>query len=610
MKRLLESHLVLLALVFVVAALYLGARFDQGWIPHDEGLLSMTAERVLAGELPHRDFNDTYTGGLAFLHAFAFRLFGVHLLAPRVVLLAFSLLFVVAFYRLATRFAEAPLAALLTLVAFFWSLPNYFAGLPSWYNLFFSVFGALALVKYLEDENRSWLFAAGLCGGLSFLFKLSGLFYVAAALLVLVYREQATAGEGEPKRGRMYSFFTVACLTVFVAGLAVVVTRKMAASALFYFVFPAFVLALVVAIAELRRETSGRWRQLFVPGAVFLAGVAVPVGIFLWPYAVTGGLGDFWSGVFVAPGKRLDFAMIAPPALSSLVAVVPVAALFFLRSRRFENVLLLPAVLLLGAGAVFGSHPWVYTAIWSSLRPLVPLAAVVGGVLLVRATGLSALHRQQLFLVLAMGVMFSLVQFPYAHGIYFCYASPWVVLMLAFLVRSQPRVPRRLFLCVLIFYCAFTVIWLNRGVERHFSDYYAYLEQETDMGIDRGGLRISLPMAYFYQQVTGIVREHSQEGSYIYATPDCPEVYFLSGRKNPTRSIYDFLDDDFADPAERTRRILARLEEHDVDLVVLNWWPAFSPRIQGELAEALKARYPQSWQLSPFSVHWREPDAP
>ncbi len=40
MKRLLESHLILLALVFVVAALYLGSRFDQGWIPHDEGLLS------------------------------------------------------------------------------------------------------------------------------------------------------------------------------------------------------------------------------------------------------------------------------------------------------------------------------------------------------------------------------------------------------------------------------------------------------------------------------------------------------------------------------------------------------------------------------------------
>ena len=113
-------------------------------------------------------------------------------------------------------------------------------------------------------------------------------------------------------------------------------------------------------------------------------------------------------------------------------------------------------------------------------------------------------------------------------------------------------------------------------------------------------------MAFGYQQLTNIVRTHSAEGSYIYAAPDCPEVYFLSGRKNPTGTVYDFLDEDFrVDPPGRTRRILGLLEEHGVEVVVLNWRSEFSRVIQPDLAEALKARYPQSVSLPPFSVHWR-----
>ena len=48
-----------------------------------EGTLAQSAERILAGELPHRDFVERYTGGLSYLNAFAFRVFGVQLLAMR-----------------------------------------------------------------------------------------------------------------------------------------------------------------------------------------------------------------------------------------------------------------------------------------------------------------------------------------------------------------------------------------------------------------------------------------------------------------------------------------------------------------------------------------------
>src|SRR6185436_3514147 len=131
---------------------------DRGWVPHDEGLIGQTAERVLAGELPHRDFDDVYTGGLAYVNAGAMRVLGVNLRSPRIVLVALFLLCVPALFYAATRFASPLAAGITTLVAVAWSLPNYTASLPSWYNLIFAVLGAAALLRFVDVRSGRWLF--------------------------------------------------------------------------------------------------------------------------------------------------------------------------------------------------------------------------------------------------------------------------------------------------------------------------------------------------------------------------------------------------------------------------------------------------------------------
>src|SRR5260370_19994193 len=77
-----------------------------------------------------------------------------------------------------------------TLFAVVWSLPNYSAAVPSWYNLFFATFGLAALFAYLSDRFPKWLFIAGLCGGCSFLAKHVAMYYAAGVLLVLVFYKQ------------------------------------------------------------------------------------------------------------------------------------------------------------------------------------------------------------------------------------------------------------------------------------------------------------------------------------------------------------------------------------------------------------------------------------
>ncbi len=612
MKSLLRSHPVMLALVVALTALYLGLRADQGWIPHDEGLLAGAAERVLAGELPHRDFDDTYTGGLALLHALALRLMGIHLLSLRMVLLVFALLFTAVVYRIAARAASPLVAALVTLTAVAWSVPNYFAGMPSWYNLFFSGFGTLALLKYLETDRRRWLFAAGVCGALSCLMKSVGLYYVAAVLLLLVYRQQVDAKRRETAgRTLGFSVFTLAGLLFFVVLLLGVFSRRAAASDIVLFVVPGLGLAIFLAAESLRLgRAASSWRRLLVPGAIFLAGLALPVGLYLVPYLATASLGELLTGVFVLPLRRFEYAATLPPGLAALGAAVPVGLLLlpplWRRAGRVESALLVPAIALLGLGVACGGHREIYTVVWHSVRPLVPITTLAGCLILVRGSERPPSRRLQLFLILSMAAMTSLVQFPFVHGIYFCYTAPWVVLAMLFLVAEEPRLPRRLLVVVLGFYLAFAVVWLNRGFPPRLGVEYTRVEQTTPMGLERGGLRISAPKASLYAWLIDEVRARSADGAFIYAAPDCPEVYFLSGRRNPTRTFYDFLEPDAGDPEGRVRRILALLEEHAVEVVVLHWRPEFSAGIDRRLAAEIFARYPRHAELVPFTVHWRE----
>ena len=100
-----HTRTVVLLLVAISAA-YVGWHLFRGWIPHDDGALGQSAERLLNGELPHRDFDDIYTGGLSYLNAAAFELFGTSFASLRLPLYAAFLIWVPALYYIASRFVR------------------------------------------------------------------------------------------------------------------------------------------------------------------------------------------------------------------------------------------------------------------------------------------------------------------------------------------------------------------------------------------------------------------------------------------------------------------------------------------------------------------------
>lgn len=597
--------------VVLLSSVYLGSRALRGWIPHDEGLLAQSAERVLRGELPHRDFDATYTGGLEVLHAAAFRVLGVELASLRWTLLAFAIAFVAALYVLARRAAAPPLAAALALAGVAWSLPNYFAALPSWYVLFFWTFGGVLLWAFATSRRPVWLAAAGACAGLAFLAKTPGILFLGAAFLFVAFDEQALAapsGPGVPP-SRAMLWVLAGALTLLVGGLVGLVSRQLGAMELLVYVVPTAALAALLVRRELELCGGGaRVRSLVLRCAALAVGAAIPIALFLVPYATSGSLGDFWRGSFVLPQRRFVSAAFPLPPLWTAIAALPLALpLAFPSALRAVRPWIPGAVAGFAGAALVASagDATVYRAIWSSVRPLPAVAAALGALTLARRPRAELVDARGGVLLLALAAVVGLLQYPYAFSIYFCYTAPLVLLGYAWTARARGgRALAPFHGAVLGGFAAFAVLWLNTGFVRTIGAFHVAQPPSRPLALARAGIEVPAVQADVYEDVIREIEAHAAPGEPVYAAPDCPEIFFLSGHPNPTRTFYDAFDEDSADAPAREQRILRTLAEHGVRVVVLSAAPEFSPRVSASLFAELAARYPTAKEIGHFLVMW------
>jgi hypothetical protein len=600
--------LVLWAACVCYAALHL----RHGWVPYDAGALGESAQRVLAGQLPHRDFDEIYTGGLSYLNALSFRMWGTSLVAMRITLLIAFALWLPAVYSIARRVAPLPLAAAVTLLAASWSIPVYPEAMPSWYNLFFATFGVAALFSYLDDGHRRWLVAAGVCAALSCLIKIVGLYFVGAALLFLLYHDQDRAIKGATgvSGDRVVSVLLTVAAVAFDAALLVLVRDHITPDVLVQFILPGAALSALLVWREWRAPPTA-WRTrvagLTRLGLPFVAGLLLPIALALIPYAASGSLGALVNGVFVLPARRLSFAYRGPRGALAFVVlaaaglIVPRAARAFSARGRLEAEILLAIALL--AVPVGASIAVVYRLAWIPMRVMIPLAAVWAAWHLARRAddGSGDTGNSRIFLLAAATALCGLVRFPFAVPNYFFYAGSLAALtVLALASRRGPAWRRLTGVCV-VAYLAFAVVRIHSS-----SVFTIGLSNRTDnqhaaLPLPRGRIDVSPHDSAMYDVLVGELRAHSRS-TYTYAGPDAPQIYFLSGLRNPTRTLFDFFDD----PVGRTPRILRELDERGVTAVVINARGDFSGSLTTSLAAALETRFPLHEQIGRFTLRWRE----
>lgn len=602
---------LVLAGVWLLAVTYVALHIDRDWVPHDAGTFGQSAERVLRGQLPHRDFIEVYTGGLSFLHALAFFLFGVRLIVLRWVLLLFVALWIPALFYVASRFARPLAAAAIVLLAVAWSVPNYPAPVPSWYNLFFATFGVAALLRYLEVERPIWLVSAGAAGGLSLLVKIAGLYYVAGVLLFLVYHEQVHAQrEDRPaSRGTAYQLVLAGGVLLFLALLVRMLKSEPGVAGLAEFAVPPAVVGLLLLWIERGAGAGASGRRLaalFGLALPFLLGVVLALAPMVLVYARDGALRDLYAGVFTRPLSRLSSAAMLPaPVLPSLFATLPLVLLLARDCGRQRwsalERLAIGAVLLSGLIAVRHDAA-IDQIVWYSVRALVPAATVAGGALLLHhrlGGSLSVRRREQLLLLLAMTAMVALVQFPFSAPIYFCYVAPLLVLTIAAILASVGGLRSFAAVSTWGFYLLFATLFVNRTSVFTQGQRYT-TEAVARLDLPRAGIRVPVVQGQIYERLVAEIDRLAAGDTYIYATPDCPEVYFLSGKRNPTRNLFEFLNPHRRSPEQ----VLALLNRREVHVVVISHVAEFSP-MDSTLGATLTAQFPHAEVIVPFVVRWR-----
>jgi hypothetical protein len=592
--------------LWILCGAYASQFIYRGWIAHDEGTIGQSAERILAGEVPHRDFDEVYTGGLTYLHAAGMKIFGVSLRTPRLIVFAFFMAFLAAVYAVGRR-VSSPAGALVAMaMAAVWSLPNYFVSLPSWYNLFFATFGVLAFLRYLDAGHRRWLVIAGACGGLSVLAKISGVYYLAGGLLFLAYLEQSQAAGTARDLARQLGFwpFVAASVGVFLFLLfRMLQGHDPAAAALF---LPATAVCLFVVWREWGARSGSvreRTKRLFALIWPFIAGVALPILAYVLFFWSQHGVDELIRGVLVLPQRRLAEANSKPLRFGALALGVPYVLLLLAGWRRAVPREAIVAGLVagfLGTLLVLAGHPPVYRVIWAGALAM-PMAVVVAG-LVVIAGGRQPIPpaaQARVFLSVTMAAMVGLIQFPYATPIYFCYGASLTVLAIASVVFAQPKAPKRSHLAVAAFFFVFAIVFMNRSYGWNMGVKFLPYNPGSELDLPRGGLRVPDEDKQVYEELVRVLQQHAAGGT-IYAGPDCPEIYFLSGFPNPTRALFDFLT-----PAPMDERTMAKLlSDGSIRAVVVNTAPLFSPRLEPGALRLIEARFPSSQRIGRFVVRF------
>ncbi len=586
--------------VVLLVGLFAASRVDRSWSPADEGMLGESAVRVLRGQLPHRDFDAVYTGGLAFYDAAIMKVAGVDLLWLRVALLLAYFVWLGMLWWLARRWLAPWSAAAAVGLAGLLTLPQWPAALPSWYNLFLLTAGLCFLVRHAESGRSAYLAAAGLAAGVSILFKIVGLYALAGVLLYLAI-QAAMDERGGGRRSQAGTLLVGAGAVVLTAMVVLLVRTQWGPGAFLVFVVPPAAVGLCAT--ELGRRAGGvdPGRLLARVGLV-VGAAAIPVALFAAYYALEGGLGALAYGTLVQPWIRLSDAaqtLPGPPVLAAgLLSAVPlvVAARAGSRARwttAVTSALVLGALLVLEGKGVVARYAVECLRVWA-------VVAVVWGaarLLRQRPSG-DPTPRAELGALVAGTAMWGLVQFPFAAEFYVFYVVPLTVVLLAALLETAEARARGGLRPVALLYAVVVA-----G--------YALVNSQHTLGPSTArmtGVRASLrvPPGDWAAYRALVDTLHAVDpGPWVYATPDGPEIPYLADRMNPTRTLYDFLDD----PVGRTRRIMDELRRKHVRVAVLKRPGLFSGPVPRDLLDSLETRFPRVIHVGPFTVLVRpDPD--
>lgn len=160
---------------------------------YDDGVLLYGAERVLACDVPYKDFWFVYTPGNLYVLAFIFKIFGSTVIIARIFNTIISFSIVLMSYLLARKIIHNKIAIIIFI--YLTTLCVWLNGLYANQNIpiLFALISSLYFLKYIEQTRKLYLIISGLMLGITSLFRMDfGLYIfltISILLLLLIYHK-------------------------------------------------------------------------------------------------------------------------------------------------------------------------------------------------------------------------------------------------------------------------------------------------------------------------------------------------------------------------------------------------------------------------------------
>jgi hypothetical protein len=569
----------------------------RGWYPHDEGTLGQSAERILMGQVPHRDFDDPYTGGLALLHALVFRIGGISVNGLRNHLALVATIWFGGVFWLLLRWCRPFGAALVAVLIVVFSVPLYPAAMPSWYVLFLSCAAAGVLVMQRERRNTA-AFWAGMLVGLAALAKITAVFALAGAGWALVMMRQA---EDRERRGAAE---IIAAALAFALLVVMLVRSHMSDRTIAHLALPPIAVVLGIAGREWRQGRlrgfgidATLWRRI----ASLAIGAAIPVIFYAAWLASHDALGPFIASLRAVVGQRSASAFLPAPSLRSVMYALPIAAILFVGGRRFG---VRPLVLALGGlalGVLAWSNAYVHANFWYALRGLLPVGALAAAMWWGSARPEIGENtaRRALVVLVPITAMLVLTQFPFSATVYFIYVAPLLLMGLSAAVALQEKTTQRNAMVLGAIYLLFGVLQVIPDNPDSLGMSVDHSPGRASLDIPRARIHIVAEDAELYRGLAAIM--DSLPPGPIWAGPDAPDVAFLTGRRDLNRSYFAFLGDE--DPPRPD--VAARMVARGAVAMVIDTEPSFSKVMTEQATDSVRRYFPDVQKIGRFHIYSR-----
>jgi hypothetical protein len=176
-----------LLLLLVAGFIYTIPAYNKYWAPFDEGIIAVAAQRLLAGELPYKDFFIVmYPPGQIYILAALFQFFSGSLIAGRVYTCLMSLSIASLVFIITGRLTKNVVISSAAYIFMIASLVPRLGAIPSpiWPGTLLALLTLYIFMRYLEGRRYFLAASAGLAAGVTALFRHDLAFSVSAAILI------------------------------------------------------------------------------------------------------------------------------------------------------------------------------------------------------------------------------------------------------------------------------------------------------------------------------------------------------------------------------------------------------------------------------------------